>query len=170
VARYLRLPNGDVDDRASSNVDDAATAAGAEEAGVKRLVHMGNIIELPVFGIAVTAEKLAGERDQVKEFIRATLRGARFIKQNRGDSVRIIHSYLKITLPQAARVYDAAVVCFTEDGLISERTLALSVRRAREELSIAGEPTLRQVADWSVLREILAERRQVPFWLKPYDP
>jgi hypothetical protein len=54
--------------------------------------------------------------------------------------------------------------------MISDRVLALSVRRAREELQFSGDPALDQVADWSLLREILEERRKVPFWLKQYDP
>jgi NitT/TauT family transport system substrate-binding protein len=151
-------------------VVDIAVAVKAEEEGFKRLVHLGDIMDLPAFGIAVTAKKLAREREQIKRFIRATLRGARFIKQNRADTLRIIQRYVNLTPSQAAKAYDAVVGSFTVDGMISDRALALSVRRAREGFPILNDPSLNQVADWSLLREIMADRRNIPFWLKPYDP
>lgn len=151
-------------------VVDGATAARVEEEGFKRLVPTGDIIDLPVLGIAVTARKLSSDRAQVSRFIRATLRGGRFIKQNHVETVRIIQRYLNMTPPQAAKAYDATVGVFADDGLISDRALALSVQQAREGRGFAGEPVLSQVADWSVLREILAERRKTPWWLRPYDP
>lgn len=149
---------------------DITVAVKSAEEGFQRLVQLGDIIDLPVFGIAVTAKKLATQREQIKKFIRATLRGARFIKQNRADTLRIIQRYVHVTPPQAARVYGAVVGSFTDDGMISNRALALSVRRAREGFPIVNDPLLSQVADWSLVREILADRRKIPFWLKQYDP
>jgi NitT/TauT family transport system substrate-binding protein len=163
--RFIELRAGSI----HAAVIDAATAARAEEEGFKRLVHLGDIIDLPVFGVAVTAKKLAARREQVKKFIRATLRGARFAKQNRTDSVRIIQSYLKITPSQAAKAYVTAVGAFTDDGFVSERALALSVRRIREKDQIAAGADLAKVVDRTLLREIMADRRKIPSWLKQYD-
>jgi len=150
-------------------VVDVAVAIKAEEDGFKQLLHVGNIIDLPTFGVAVTTTKLATYREGIKRFLRATLRGARFITRNRIDTIRIIQSYLKTTSSLAAKSYDSAVRSFTEDGLISDRALALSVRRARDEVPFTSDSLLSQVADWSVLREIMAERRKIPFWLKQSD-
>jgi len=166
AARLQELRAGSID----AAVLDAATAARAEEAGLKRLVHLGEIIDLPVFGIAVTAKKLATGREQIKRFIRATLRGAHFIKQNRADTLRIIQRYVSLTPSQAARAYDAIVDSFTDDGMIFDRALALSVRRAREGFPILNDPSLSQAVDWSLVREIMADKRKIPFWLKQYDP
>jgi NitT/TauT family transport system substrate-binding protein len=149
---------------------DITGAVKAEEQGLKRLVQIGDIIDYPVLGVAVAGAQLAKHREQTTRFIRAMLRGARFIKQNRTETIRIIERYLKITPSQAARSYDSAFRYFTEDGFISDRVLAFAVRRAREEIQFAGDPALSQVADWSIAREISAERRKVPFWLKQYDP
>lgn len=149
---------------------DVTGAVRAEEQGMKRLVPIGDIIEHPTLGVAVTAAHLTKKREQTAKFVGALLRGARFIKQNRAETIRIIERYLKITPGQAAKSYDLAYRYFTEDGLIADRVLALSVRRAQEEGQLANDSALGQVADWSVIREILAERRKVPFWLKQYDP
>ena len=104
------------------------------------------------------------------KFIRAVLRGARFIKQNRAETIPIMQRYLKVTSIEAARTYDSAARYFTDDGLILDRLVALSVRRARDEGQAINDSTLGQVADRSVVREIMAERRKLPPWLKQYDP
>jgi len=152
-----------------ATVVDTAVAAKAEVSGFKQLLYVGDIIDLPTFGIAVNNAKLATHREDIKRFLRATLRGARFITRNRIDTIRIIQSYLKTTSSLAAKCYDSAVRSFTEDGLVSDRALALSVRRARDEVPFNKDSSLNQVADWSVLREITAERRKIPFWLKQSD-
>src|SRR5688572_2734442 len=149
---------------------DMTSAVKAEEQGLKRLVQIGDIIDYPVLGVAVAGAQLAKHREQTSKFIRAILRGARFIKQNRTETIRIIERYLKITPSQATKSYDSAVGYFTGDGLISDRVLAFAVRRAREELPFSGDTALSEVADWSIAREIMAERRKIPFWLKQYDP
>ena len=165
MLRLEALRTGDI----HATVVDVAVAIKAEEDGFKQLLHVGNIIDFPTFGVAVTTTKLATYREGIKRFLRATLRGARFITRNRIDTIRIIQSYLKTTSSLAAKSYDSAVRSFTEDGLISDRALALSVRRARDEVPFTSDSLLSQVADWSVLREIMAERRKIPFWLKQSD-
>jgi NitT/TauT family transport system substrate-binding protein len=165
LLRLEALKTGDI----HATVVDVAAAVKAEEAGFKQLLHVGNVIDLPTFGVAVTTTKLATHRERIKRFLRATLKGARFITRNRTETIRIIQSYLKTTSSLAAKSYDSAVRSFTEDGLVSDRALALSVRRAKDEIPFTSDSLLSQVADWSVLREIAAEKRKIPFWLRESD-
>ena len=166
LLRVAALKDGSID----ATAVDVALAVKAEEEGLKRLLHLGDIIDLPISGIAVTAAKLATHREQIKKVIQATLRGARFIKQKRPETVRIIQSHLRITPSQATKTYDSAIRSFTDDGFVSERAVSLDVRRAKEELQLAKDPSLSQVADWSLLREIKLERSKIPYWLKNYEP
>ena len=149
---------------------DLTGAVKAEQQGMKRLVPIGEIIEYPMLGAAATTAQLATKREQTTKFIRALLRGTRFIKQHRTETIPIIQRYLKLTAREAAQTYDWAAPYFTDDGLILDRLLALSVRRAKDEGKSANDSALRQVADWSVIREVMAERRKLPPWLKQYDP
>jgi ABC-type nitrate/sulfonate/bicarbonate transport system substrate-binding protein len=164
--RLAALKDGSID----ATVIDVAFAVKAEEEGFKRLLHLGDVIDLPMSGIAVTAAKLATHREEVKKLIQATLRGARFIKQNRPETARIIQRYLQITPSQAAKAYDSSIRSFTDDGFVSDRVLSLEVRRAKEDLQMANNLPLSQVADWNLLREIKSERSKIPYWLKRYDP
>jgi NitT/TauT family transport system substrate-binding protein len=163
--RLAALEAGAVD----ATAVDVVLAVKAEEKGFKRLVYLGDIIDLPISGIAVTGAKLANHREQIKKVIRATLRGTRFIKQNRPETLRLMQSYLRITPAQAAHTYDASVRSLTDDGLVSERAIALAMRRAKEKFSPIKDLPLSQVADWSLLGEIKFERRRIPSWIKHDD-
>jgi ABC-type nitrate/sulfonate/bicarbonate transport system substrate-binding protein len=164
--RFAALKDGSID----ATVVDVALAVKAEEEGFRRLLHLGDIIDFPISAIAVTTAKLAGQREQIKKVIRATLRGARFVKQKRPESVRMIENYLKLTPAQAGRAYDASIRSFTDDGFAYDRAISLSMRRAREELQLAKDPPFNQVVDWSVLGEIKLERSKIPFWIRSDGP
>lgn len=164
--RLAALRDGSID----ATVVDITPAVKAEEAGFKRLLHLGGVIDFPISGITVTTAKLSTRRDQIKKVIRATLRGTRFIKQKRVESVAMIQSQLKITPAQAGRAYDASIRSFTDDGFAYDRAISLSMRRAREELQLAKDPPFNQVVDWSVLGEIKLEKNKIPFWIRIDEP
>lgn len=138
---------------------DVAFAVKAEEEGMKRMLNLADLIDLPLSGIGVTDKKLEGEREQVKKVIRATLRGTRFMKQNRAETLTMMIDYLRITPAQAAQAYDAAINSFTEDGYVSEKGLLLDVQLTKERLKLAKDIPLSQVVDWSLLREIKANTK-----------
>ena len=138
---------------------DVAFAVKAEEEGMKRMLNLADLIDLPLSGIGVTDKKLQTEREQVKKVIRATLRGTRFMKQNRAETLTMMTDYLRITPAQAAQAYDASINSFTEDGFVSEKGLLLDVNLTRERLKLTKDIPLSQVVDWSLLREIKASTK-----------
>ena len=135
---------------------DVAFAMKAEDEGFKRLLYLGDIIELPLSGIAVMEKKLKSDREQVKRIVRATLRGTRFMKQNRSDAVAMLANYLGITPSQSAKAYDASIQSFTDDGIISDKAVNLDVQLTRNRLKMTKEIPLTQLVDWSIAREIKA--------------
>ena len=135
---------------------DVAFAMKAEDEGFKRLLYLGDIIELPLSGVAVMEKKLRTDRDQVKRIVRATLRGTRFMKQNRSDAVALVASYLGISPAQSAKAYDASIQSFTDDGIISDKAVSLDVQLTKNRLKITKEIPLTQLVDWSIAREIKA--------------
>ena len=133
---------------------DVAFAVKAEDEGFKRLIYLGDLIELPLSGIAVTDQKLRAQREQVKKVIRAALRGTRFMKQNRAETVQMLADYLRITPAQSAKAYDASINSFTDDGIISDKGVNLDVQLTKERLKITKDIPLSQLVDWSLVREI----------------
>jgi NitT/TauT family transport system substrate-binding protein len=133
---------------------DVAFAMKAEDEGFRRLLYLGDIIELPLSGIAVTDNKLQTQREQVKKVVRASLRGSRFMKQNRGETIQMLSDYLRITPSQAAKAYDTSINSFTDDGIISDKGVNLDVQLTKERLKITKEIPLSQLVDWSLVKEI----------------
>ena len=133
---------------------DVAFAVKAEDEGFKRLLYLGDIIDLPLSGIAVMDKKLQTEREQVKKVIRATLRGTRFMKQNRAETLQMLSDYLRITPSQAAKAYDASIDSFADDGFVSDKGLMLDMQLTKERLKLTKEVPLTQVVDWSLVKEI----------------
>jgi len=131
-----------------------AFAVKAEDEGFRRLVYLGDLIELPLSGIAVTDQKLQTHREQVRKVVRATMRGTRYFKQNRNDTVQMLADYLRITPMQAAKAYDTSVNSFSNDGMISDKGVLLDVQLTKERLKLTKEIPLSQLVDWSLVKEI----------------
>jgi ABC-type nitrate/sulfonate/bicarbonate transport system substrate-binding protein len=133
---------------------DVAFAVKAEDEGFRRLVYLGDLIELPLSGIAVMNQKLQTQREQVKRVVRATVRGTRYMKQNRVETVQMLSDYLKITPAQSAKAYDASINSFTDDGIISDKGVLLDVQLTKERLKLTKDIPLSQLVDWSLVKEI----------------
>lgn len=136
---------------------DIAFAVKAEEEGLKRLVNLADIVDLPISGVAVLEKKLVTDRAQVKKVLRAILRGTRFMKENRQDTVKMMADFLGITPAQAGRAYDVSIRSFTDDGMISDKGLGLNVELTKERLKITKDVPLSQVVDWGLMRELKSE-------------
>ena len=122
------------------------------------MLNLAEITDLPLSGIGVTDRKLAREREQVKKVIRAMLKGTRFMKQNRAETLQMMTDYLGIKLSQAAGAYDASIQSFADDGFVSDKGLMLDIQLAKERIKTTKEVPVSQVVDWSLLKEIKAER------------
>jgi NitT/TauT family transport system substrate-binding protein len=133
---------------------DVAFAVKAEDEGFRRLIYLGDLIELPLSGIAVMDHKLQSQREQVKRAVRATVRGTRYLKQNRAEMTQMLADYLRITPAQAARAYDASMGSFSDDGMISDKGVQLDVQLTKERLKLTKDIPLNQLVDWSLVREV----------------
>lgn len=137
---------------------DVAFAVKAEEEGLRRLLYLGDIIELPLSGITVMEKTLQTRREQVKKVVRAALRGTRFMKQNRAETLQMMSDYLRITSSQSAKAYDASINSFTDDGIISDSGVNLDVQLTKERLKLTQDIPLSRLVDWSLLKEIKEEK------------
>lgn len=133
---------------------DVAFAVKAEDEGFRRLVYLGDLIELPLSGMAVMDQKLRTQRDQVRRVVRASVRGLRYFKQNRNETVQMLSDYLRITPGQAGKAYDTSLSSFTDDGMISDKGVNLDVQLTKERLKLTKDIPLSQLVDWTLVKEI----------------
>ncbi|HEX2385210.1 MAG TPA: ABC transporter substrate-binding protein [Candidatus Binatia bacterium] len=131
----------------------------AEAKGYKRLIAAAEVFDSATSGLGVHVEKLKDNPGQVRRMIRALLRTQGFMKENKTASERIIADWLKLDPAAAAASYELYVRGLTPDGLVSDKTLAFDVDRARESLKMAEAVPLDRVADFTLLRQTVKDKR-----------
>lgn len=149
-ARLAALQAGTVD----ATPLDVAFVEQVDKLGLSNFLYFGDIVDLPLGGLGVSAEKIKSNPEQIKRMIRATLKGLRFFKNNKEETLEILKHHLNISSRYAGRVYDFAVRSLSEKGDIAKKSLASELRLDREALGLKQEIAEGQVIDWSFVRAV----------------
>jgi ABC-type nitrate/sulfonate/bicarbonate transport system substrate-binding protein len=149
-ARLAALQSGTVD----ATPLDVAFVEQVDKLGLSNFLYFGDIVDLPLGGLGVSAEKIKSNPEQIKRMIRATLKGLRFFKNNKEETLEILKRHLNISSRYAGRVYDFAVRSLSEKGDVGKKSLASELRLDKETLGLKQEISERQVADWSFVRAV----------------
>src|SRR4030095_8608683 len=140
----------------------------AEKVGFRRLIGASEVPEIvdariafpPPAGLGVHSDKLQSQAQQIKQVVRATLRGHDFIRTRKNDTVKIISDWLKVDSAIAAGAYDAYVSSLSPEGWVPEPFLESVVEQQRQALKVPEKVLLAKIADFRILKEILAESRK----------
>jgi ABC-type nitrate/sulfonate/bicarbonate transport system substrate-binding protein len=140
----------------------------AEKMGFRRLIGASEVPEIvdariafpPPAGLGVHSDKLQGQPQQIRQVVRATLRGHDFIRTRKNDTVKIISDWLKVDSAIAAGAYDAYVSSLSPEGWVPEPFLESVVEQQRQSLKVPEKVPIAKVADFRILKEILAESRK----------
>ena len=149
-ARLSALQSGTVD----ATPLDLAFLENTDKLGLSNILYFGDVVDLPLGGLGVSVEKIKTNPDQIRRMVRATLKGLRFFKTNKEETLDIMKRYLKISNSSVGRVYDFAVRSLNEKGEIGKNSLANELRVDKEFLGLKQDISERQVADWSFVRAV----------------
>jgi ABC-type nitrate/sulfonate/bicarbonate transport system substrate-binding protein len=128
---------------------DTAFVRKAEEWGLKRLVSLADLGEIPSTGITVTTTKLKEQPDQIRRAIRATLQGTTYFKKNRSEMVLFIARKLAVDTKEAEELFDLGVKVFSSNGKISDDGLSVLLRQRDPKRQARVKPS--DLVDWSLL-------------------
>ena len=137
---------------------DVAYIQRTEKLGFTNLLYLGDAVNLRLGGFAVNTDKIQRNPEQISRVIRATLKGVRFLKNNKQETLAIMRDYLKISGDYVEKIYQFAMRSLNEDGLVAKNSLDNEIRLVREQLKIKEEVPESKVADWKFINEILAKR------------
>jgi NitT/TauT family transport system substrate-binding protein len=137
----------------------------ATKMGMKKLLFVGDVINLPGGGVMATDQVLKENPDRAKRFLRATLRGMRYFanEKNRSDSVAIMSRVFQLDQETTLGTFDFLRSIQTQDGTISRATMesaidiALQGNRDPKILALTKDEQIRRMFDFSLAREILKE-------------
>lgn len=130
----------------------------AEESGFHTLLDLTKEDLVLLTGSVVVHEAfLRNERPLVEKFLRATMKGFLYAKENRADAISIAARNIQLEPDMAAKTYDLALPALTEDGTMdreSQRKALELVTRIRE---VKPVPPFEQFFDFSLTRKIYGE-------------
>jgi ABC-type nitrate/sulfonate/bicarbonate transport system substrate-binding protein len=140
----------------------------AEKMGLKRLIGAAEVPEIidgriafpPPSGLGVNSDKLQGQPQQIKQILRATLKAHDFIRTRKNDTVKIISDWLKVDSSIASGSYDAYLGSMSPEGLAPEPFMEAVIEQQAQALKVTEKVPLGKVADFKILREVLAEPRK----------
>jgi len=127
---------------------DVAYIQRTEKLGFTNLLYLGDAVNLRLGGFAVNTDKIQRNPEQISRVIRATLKGVRFLKNNKQETLAIMRDYLKINGEYVEKIYQFAMRSLNEDGLVAKNSLDNEIRLVREQLKIKEEVPESKVADW----------------------
>lgn len=128
--------------------------------GFRLLVDASDYMDLPLTGLGTTPKKLKENPEQVKRVLRALYEALQFIRANRKETISIFAKWVKMDVETAADTYDVAVKVLSADGASSEAGIMASIEEAKEAGNVKGNFSVRDVADFSLLRSVIAEYKQ----------
>ena len=124
------------------------------------LVDMIKDIPMPYSGICVTDAYLKEHADVVRGFLRATLKGERFMRAFKAQTTAIVQKYNpSIDAATATSDYDKMIPILTKDGTVPDNVLRGDMQVQAEMLGVPTSqiPPLSRAYDYSIVREVNAE-------------
>jgi ABC-type nitrate/sulfonate/bicarbonate transport system substrate-binding protein len=131
----------------------------AEEAGARELasfikVDWANQLQ---GGIAVRDELARSNPTLVEKFVKATLKGFLYFRNNGAEVVPLMARLLKVNEKDAAKMYDMVRPAMSEEGTVGESLQKAALEQVLPIEGVKELPPLQKVFDYSVARKTRAQ-------------
>jgi NitT/TauT family transport system substrate-binding protein len=130
----------------------------ANEAGYRELVSFIDQEWVELQGSVLTTQQvMASEPSVVEKFIRASLKGFRYFRDQRAGTVAILARFMRIKEDAAGRIYDVSRPGITQDGIVPEDLQRKSIEHVVSRAGLKEPPRLDRIFDNSVLLKVRQE-------------
>jgi NitT/TauT family transport system substrate-binding protein len=132
----------------------------AVKMGFRELVHLREVITTPQGGLVTTVQKTRSEPDLVLRSVKAALMANRFLKENKGEFVKLLAKESGIHDPAVAGlVHEETVKLYSDTGLVSDDAMQEFIANSKESLKVSREVSASEVADFTFARRAVSEIR-----------
>ena len=130
----------------------------AEESGFRTLLDLTKEDLVLLTGSVVAHEDtLRNDRPLVEKFLRATMRGFLYAKEDRADAISIAARNIQLDATMAARSYDVALPALTADGTMDRDAQKKAVDLVTRIREVKPLPPFEQFFDFSLTKNIYGE-------------
>src|SRR5581483_3868201 len=130
----------------------------AHELGLRTLAKAADVIDMPENGLAVSERKLAEQPDQIKRALRALLDSVTFVVNEPAEAARVLADWVGIDERAARAQLDALIPALSRDLTVSDVQLQAVIDAERASAGIEREFGPTDVANFTLLHEVLRER------------
>jgi NitT/TauT family transport system substrate-binding protein len=125
-----------------------------EKAGLKMLVAGADVVDSLAFsGLATTVKKVKENPDQVRRMLRGSMKGLRYVWENKNGTVDVLESWLKLDKKIASMTYDLALKSYSRNGEVDDRGIQLTVDMINAREKIDKRINVGDFVDYTQLRE-----------------
>jgi len=123
-----------------------------EREGFRKILFVGDLIPSPLAGFGTTLEKIRKQPDEVQQLVRATLRGIRYAKNNKQESVRAIMKWADMDQSLAEGSYEMAVTSWSDTGAANPQGVQIAMEEIKIEQKLETPPDSARAFDWSFVQ------------------
>lgn len=154
--RLAALMSGAVDAAVVNQMDRII----AKKNGFNELLFYGDDLEFVTAGAVTTERTLAQRPDLVHKFLRGTLRGFHWLKNNDKEVVARMVPIMKVSEAEATDVYRAWLRVMSADGTIPRSLQEKMIAFQRKSLKVERDVAPESVYDLSIVRSLNEEKRK----------
>ena len=126
-----------------------------------RIVAGPNDVKIgsPTMGVTASLKRLTEKRAEVKKLLRAMVRGLRFVRERRDDTVAIMAQWFALKPDIASKSYELILPGYSQDGSLTDATMQAIIDLRVQTLGLPRPASLDQVRDFAVVREVQREMK-----------
>ena len=122
------------------------------------IVAAADVIDSLAFaGLSTTLGKVKENPQQIKRVMRASLKGIRYVLDNKAGTVDVLQNWYQLNHAIAAASYDLAAKSYSRNGEVSDKGIALSMEFVRMSSKIEKDIPPTDMVDFNLLREAKKE-------------
>lgn len=128
--------------------------------GCNLIVDMMKDLPMPYSGVAVTDAFLRDRSDVLRGFLRATMKGVRYMKAFKPQTMAVVQKYNASIDPEIASIdYDKTIPILTRDGTVPDDVLRADMDVHAQMMDIPKEriPPLDRAYNYTIVREVNAQ-------------
>jgi ABC-type nitrate/sulfonate/bicarbonate transport system substrate-binding protein len=124
--------------------------------GFHKLAVSGDYLpHYPIGGLGVTDEMIKGKPSDILAFVRGTLRGIAYYRQNRNESIQFMTKELKLNDESlAAQMFDWHATVFAEEGRPNQSWINGAIEFTKKSLDVTTNILPEQVFDFSFIEKV----------------
>ena len=127
--------------------------------GFRALARAGDEIELPQSGLGMAVASMQSKREFFRPAVQAVIDAIRIIVTQKEKTVPVLMKQLALSQEEATYVYDGLLKGWALDGKPTANAMKLEFELDQRDMNLKELPKAEQVFDFSLLDEVLAQKR-----------